>query len=613
MPLPIEDYALIGDCETAALVGRDGSIDWLCLPRFDSDACFAALLGTPDNGRWQIRPRAKAKITRRYRPGTLILETQFTTSTGSATVIDFMPVRKDHPAIFRIVRGDRGLVPMHIDLVIRFDYGRIVPWVSQGQNKTLRAIVGPHLLTFRSSIPVRGKDLRTVGDFTVKAGHYVDFHMQYSNSVDRVPPPLKPQASLRQAEKLWRKWTARCKYRGPYKEAVERSLITLKALTHHVTGGVLAAATTSLPEQPRGQRNWDYRFCWLRDATFTLLALLHAGYRKEASQWRDWLARTVAGSPEQIQPLYGLGGERRLLEWEVPWLCGYQGATPVRVGNAAADQIQLDLYGEIADVLHLARIFDPQKDGSDFRLQIILLERLEKLWRKPDSGIWEVRGPQKHFTHSKVMAWLAFDRAIRSGEKFHLRGPLKKWRSIRDQIHRQVCRRGFNRKLGAFVQSYGSKEMDASLLMMSLVGFLPPTDKRIIGTVQQIEKQLVRDGLVLRYRTQKVDDGLPPGEGVFLACSFWLADNYELMGRHEDAVVMLERLLNLRNDVGLLSEEYHLGAKRLVGNFPQAFSHVGMVNTIINVFTDRGPAHQRSHRNHNHASHGASKTGLPLT
>ncbi len=598
MPLPIGDYALIGDCETAALVGRDGSIDWLCLPRFDSDACFAALLGKPENGRWQIRPKSKAQITRMYRDGTLILETQFITRTGAATVIDFMPVRKEHPAIIRIVRGDRGTVRMSMDLVMRFEYGRLVPWVTQGPRKALHAVGGPHRLTIRSSVPLRGKDFRTVSDFTVKAGKSIYFELQYANSIDRPLPPLNPEACLREADKAWKKWTARCKYHGPHAEAVLRSLITLKALTYTPTGGILAAPTTSLPEQPGGQRNWDYRICWLRDATFTLLALIHAGYHKEATRWRDWLARSVAGSPEQIQVMYGLGGEHRLLEWEVRWLPGYKNARPVRVGNAASTQLQLDIYGELSDVLHLTRSFSRQKTETGFALLSILLERLAKIWREPDNGIWEVRGKPQHFTHSKVMSWVAFDRAIRSSEEFGLKAPLKKWRAIRKRIHNDVCRLAFNAKLNSFVQAYGSTELDASLLMLPLIGFLPASDPRIVGTVRQIEKKLMREGLVLRYRTRKVDDGLPAGEGVFLPCSFWLADNYELMGRHEEAIELLNRLLKLRNDVGLLSEEYHLGAKQLVGNFPQAFSHVGLVNTVINIYTKRGPAHHRSKRNH---------------
>jgi GH15 family glucan-1,4-alpha-glucosidase len=598
MPLAIGDYALIGDCETAALVGRDGSIDWLCLPRFDSDACFAALLGKPENGRWQIRAKSKAQTTRMYRDGTLILETQFTTRSGAATVIDFMPVRKEQPAIIRIVRGDRGTVRMSTELVIRFDYGRVVPWVTRGPRKGLLAVAGPHRLTIRSSVPLRGEDFRTVGNFTVKAGKSVYFEVQYSNSIDPLPPSLSAEACLRQADKAWSKWSARCKYRGPHAEAVQRSLITLKALTYTPTGGILAAPTTSLPEQPGGQRNWDYRFCWLRDATFTLLALIHAGYHKEARRWRDWLARSVAGSPDQIQVLYGLAGEHRLLEWEVPWLRGYKNALPVRVGNAASTQVQHDIFGELSDALHLTRSFSRERTDKDFGLLTILLEHVAKTWRDPDHGIWEVRGIPQQFTHSKVMAWVAFDRAIRSCEQFGLKGPVKKWRAFRKRIHNDVLRRGFNSRLNSFMQVYGGSEVDASLLLIALVGFLPANDPKVIGTVRQIEKKLMHEGLVLRYRTRKVDDGLPSGEGVFLPCSFWLADNYELMGRHEEAIELLGRLLELRNDVGLLAEEYHLPTKQLVGNFPQAFSHVGLVNTVINIYTKHGPAHHRSKRNH---------------
>src|ERR1700683_285841 len=602
MALAIEDYALIGDCETAALVGKDGSIDWLCLPRFDSDACFAALLGKPENGRWQIRPRGKAKVMREYQDGTLILETHFATKNGAVTIIDFMPVRKKHPGIIRIVRGDRGTVRMQMELVIRVEYGRSVPWVTHTANKTLLAKAGPHLIALRSSVPVRGENFRTVSEFTVKRGSTVRFELQHGGSFEKPPEGLNTKKELRKAQLRWRKWSARCTYHGAYADIVQRSLITLKALSYFPSGGILAAPTTSLPEQPGGQRNWDYRYCWLRDATFTLLALIHAGYHKEARQWRDWLARSVAGSPEQIQVMYGIGGERRLPEWEVPWLGGYQGASPVRVGNAASRQVQLDLYGELADVLHHARGSSLTKGHPDFQMLIVLLEHLEKIWRHPDHGIWEVRGPRLQFTHSKVMAWLAFDRAIGSSEKFRIGGPVKKWRKIRKQIYDDVMRNGFNRRLKAFVQSYRSAELDASLLMLPLVGFIPATDPRMVGTVAAIEKGLMQDGLVLRYRTQKVDDGLPAGEGVFLACSFWLADNYELMGRHQDAKRLLQRLLKLRNDVGLLAEEYHLEEKRLVGNFPQAFSHVGLVNTVINIYTNLGPAHQRSRRNHHSVS-----------
>jgi GH15 family glucan-1,4-alpha-glucosidase len=483
---------------------------------------------------------------------------------------------------------------MQMDLVMRFDYGRTVPWVVRHKNGVLVARAGPHLLALRTNVPIQGKDLRTVSEFTVSEGSTVTFELTYGSSFHPVPRGSDPDKSLRETEANWCKWISRCRYHGPLAEVVERSLITLKALTYEPTGGIVAAPTTSLPEQPGGQRNWDYRFCWLRDATFTLFALMHGGYHEEASRWRDWLVRSVAGSPDQLQVVYGVSGERLLMEWEVPWLSGHFGASPVRIGNAAVTQAQLDIFGEIADALHQARSLEKNNNFAHFDLQIALLEHLQKIWREPDRGIWEVRGPAKHFTHSKVMAWVAFDRAIRGTEEFGFKGPVDEWRAVREQIHEEVCRMGFDVQMESFVQSYGSKEVDASLLLIPLVGFLPHTDPRIVGTVRQIEKQLMRDGLVMRYETQRVDDGLPPGEGVFLACTFWLADNYKLMGRESEAEQLLHRLLQLRNDVGLLAEEYHVGGKRLVGNFPQAFSHVALVNTITNLYTERGPAHCRS-------------------
>jgi len=463
----------------------------------------------------------------------------------------------------------------------------------------LVAIAGPHLLVFRTAVPTRGEDLRTVSDFTVTEGSTASFELTYGSSFQPVPAAADLVAALQKTEKWWRDWISRCTYDGRWADVVKRSLITLKALAYEPTGGIVAAATTSLPEQPGGKRNWDYRFCWLRDATFTLLAFIHAGYYEEARRWRDWLVHSVAGSADQLQVLYGVAGERHLLEWEVPWLAGYGGASPVRVGNAASKQLQLDIFGELGDVLHhthlhRARTVEEGHTAPYFDLQCSLLQHLQRIWRETDHGIWEVRGPRKHFTHSKVMAWVAFDRAIQSSEQFGLGGPVDEWRALRQQIHDDVCRRGYDPELGSFVQSYGSKELDASLLFIPLVGFLPPSDPRVVSTVRQIEKQLVRQGFVLRYETQRVDDGLPPGEGVFLACSFWLADTYKLMGRDSDAEQLLERLLPLQNDVGLLSEEYHLEEKRLVGNFPQAFSHVSLVNTIINLYTPSGPAHQRS-------------------
>jgi GH15 family glucan-1,4-alpha-glucosidase len=591
----IEDYALIGNCETAALVARDGSIDWMCVPRFDSDACFAALLGTPDNGRWLLSPAGKARVTRRYLPGTLILETRFETDSGTATLTDFMPLGTARPKIVRVVRGVRGKVQMRAELVIRFDYGRTVPWVTR-QGGALVAVAGPHLLAVRSSIPLQGKDMRTVGEFTIKAGKTVHFEMECGNSSDRVPKRFNWRAALRKTDARWRRWTRRRKYKGPWAAALERSLITVKALTYAPTGGIVAAPTTSLPEQPKGTLNWDYRYCWVRDATFTLLALLHAGYRDEARQWRNWLTRAVAGSPDQMQVLYGVAGERMLLEWEAEWLAGYGGASPVRIGNAASFQLQLDVYGELADCLHQARGAGSvgARDPKGFDLQIALLEHLEKIWRKPDCSIWEFRGKRKHYTHSKVMAWVAFDRTIKTAEQFGLGGPARRWKKVRQKIHENVCRRGFDKRLGSFVQSYGSKKLDASLLLLPLMGFLPPTDARAQGTVRQIEKSLMRDGLVIRYNVPKTKDG-SPGEGAFLPCSFWLADNYELMGRHHDAKKLLQRLLSLCNDVGLLAEEYDYKRGRQIGNFPQAFTHVALINTVLNLHAEEGgPAHQRS-------------------
>jgi len=534
-------------------------------------------------------------VRRRYRPKTLILETEFETDTGTATLIDFMPLRKGNPEIVRMVRCDRGSVRMCMDLVIRFDYGRSVPWVTRRKDGALLALAGPHLLVFRTNVSIRGEDLKTVGEFRVTAGSTATFQLTYGSSFRPVPAASDLEKCLRETEEWWREWISRCTYHGPWAETVERSLITLKALTYEPTGGIVAAPTTSLPEQPGGKRNWDYRFCWLRDATFTLFAFMHAGYHEEASRWRDWLVRSVAGSADQLQVLYGVAGERHLMEWEVPWLPGHCGASPVRVGNAAIQQVQLDVFGELADALHHARSLESNNRLAHFDLQISLLDYLKKIWRHTDHGIWEVRGPKRHFTHSKVMAWVAFDRAVRSNEEFGLEGPVDEWRATRQEIHDEVCHRGFDAELGSFVQFFGSKEVDASLLLIPLVGFLPASDPRIAGTVRQIEKQLIRDGFVLRYETQRVEDGLPAGEGAFLACSFWLADNYKLMGRESEAEELLERLLQLQNDVGLLAEEYHTEEKRLVGNFPQAFSHVALVNTITNLYTEHGPAKRRSH------------------
>ncbi|MGH9715917.1 MAG: glycoside hydrolase family 15 protein [Candidatus Acidiferrales bacterium] len=595
MARTIEDYALIGNCETAALVARDGSMDWMCLPRFDSPACFAALLGTPENGRWLIAPTAKARTKRRYRPDTLILETEFVTSEGSVLLTDFMPLNSKTPKIIRVVKGLQGSVHMRTEVVIRFDYGLTVPWVTRQKDATV-AVAGPHLLALRTPVPMEGKDLRTVGDFTITAGKSVSFVMEYGSSSEPAPAAVSWQQCLRKTDKWWRKWTSKLKYNGRWAIELKRSLITVKALTYAPTGGIVAAPTTSLPEQPGGPLNWDYRYCWVRDATFTLLALIHAGYHEEAQRWKEWLKRAVAGSFDQLQMLYGVAGERKLLEWEADWLTGYRGAAPVRIGNAASEQVQLDVYGELADCLHQARGTQelPDHDQEGFNLQVELVKHLEKIWREPDNGIWEIRGKKQHYTHSKMMAWVAFDRTIKTAEMLKMDSRVRKWKKVRQQIHDDVCRRGFNKKLGAFVQTYGARKLDSSLLLMPLVGFLPASDPRVQGTVKQIEKQLMREGLVLRYEIPDTKGG-SAGEGAFLPCSFWLADNYELMGRHDDAKKLLQRLLGLCNDLGLLAEEYDFQKHRQLGNFPQAFTHLALINTVLNLNAEEGgPAHQRS-------------------
>ena len=592
MPSEIANYALIGDCETAALVARDGSIDWFCVPRFDSPDCFAALLGSPENGRWQRRPRARTRITRRYRRHTLILETEFETATGKVTLIDFMPVRAATPRIIRIVRGNRGSVRMQMHLVIRFDFGLTVPWVTQKED-TLFAVAGEHRLVLRSSVPVEGEGPRIASEFTVKAGQKFHFELGYGNSFGPIRSRTNTGPALKSTETLWRKWASRSSYDGPHADAVERSLITLRALVYKPTGGMVAAPTTSLPEKPGGDYNWDYRYCWLRDATFALLGFIHAGYYKEAIRSKNWLLRVAAGDPNQLQIMYGVTGERLLREWKVPWLPGYQNSRPVRIGNEASEQMQLDVYGELADTLFQARSSTRQK-VAHFDLQFALLEHLCKVWREPDHGIWEIRGAARHYTHSKVMAWVAFDRTIRDAERFKVKAPLEEWKKVRQQIHDDVCRLGFNSRLGSFVQFYGSNDVDASLLLLPLVGFLPPADPRIVTTVGIIEKHLMKGGFLLRYRTAESDKHSVAGEGAFLLCSFWLADYYSLVGRRGAAQRLLNRLMKIRNDVGLLSEEYHLEQHRLVGNFPQALSHVALVNTIINLNTAYGPAHQRA-------------------
>jgi GH15 family glucan-1,4-alpha-glucosidase len=601
----IEDYALISNCATAALVGRNGSIDWLCLPRFDSAACFAALLGGPEHGRWLIAPADTApRVERRYRDGSLILETTFDTADGTVELIDFIDLWHGASHVVRLVRGRRGRVAMRVEFILRFDYGSVVPWVERLAEGGISAVAGPERVILRTPVPLRGEDLTTVGEFDVAAGETIPFVMSYGPSHVPRPHPIDAEQALRRVEGFWQRWSSRCCPAGPWSEAVKTSLVTLKGLTYTATGGIVAAPTTSLPEQIGGTRNWDYRYCWLRDATFTLLAFMHAGFYDEARAWRDWLLRAVAGSPDQLQIMYGLGGERRLNEWEVPWLPGYDDSRPVRIGNAAVKQTQLDIYGEIFDALYHAHLHGLPTVDRSIAIANAALGHLARIWRLPDEGIWEVRGPPQHFTHSKVMAWVAFDRAVKIAERLGSKvgeSALDRSRRMRDLIHEDVCRHAFDADLGAFVQAYGSKALDASLLLLPLVGFLPANDPRIVGTVRAIERRLVIDGFVMRYDTGEVKDGLPPGEGAFLACSFWLADNYVLQGRIDEARELFERLLSLRNDVGLLAEELDPHQGRQVGNFPQAFSHVALVNTAFNLTRAQGPAAQRartSHRRH---------------
>jgi GH15 family glucan-1,4-alpha-glucosidase len=575
---------MIGDCQTAALVSRQGSIDWLCLPDFDSPACFAALLGAAENGHWSISPAEPVRaIRRRYRAGTLILETEFETESGSATLIDCMIPRNGMPELFRAVVGTRGQVAMKLELIIRFDYGSVVPWVRH-TDSGISAIAGPDMIRLRADVPLHSENMKTEAEFTAAEGQRVSFNLTWYPSHQHEPEPVNLDSAIQNAEKWWREWSDRCTYQGKWRDAVLRSLITLKALTFLPTGGIVAAPTTSLPELLGGVRNWDYRFCWVRDATLTLQALLQAGYLEEAREWREWLLRAVAGSPSELNIVYGLHGERRLTELELPWLPGYENSGPVRTGNAAYQQFQLDIFGEVANTLFQAReagLGPPEHARNEIALA--MLEFLETAWQQPDDGIWEMRGPRRHFVHSKMMAWVAVDRLTRSAEQGRFTIDLARWKKLREAIHEQVCRQGFDADLNSFVQYYGSKHLDASVLMMPLVGFLPADDPRVIGTVKAIETHLMENGFVGRYTQDPAVDGMPHGEGTFLACSFWLADNYELQGRHEDAVRMFERLLEIRNDVGLLSEEYDPVAKRQLGNFPQAFSHVGLVNTAFNL------------------------------
>ncbi len=596
--MKIEDYGFIGDTESGALVGRDGSIDWLCFPRFDSGACFAKLLGERKHGCWRIWPVDEVRAARRrYRGDTLILETEFETERGAVRLIDFMPVRETKPDVGRIVEGLRGEVRLQMELIIRFDYGKIVPWVRR-RSEGLEAVAGPDALILRTPIKTRGHNLTTVAEFTVREGERVPFVLTWYPSNENPPREVNAEHALRDTENFWTEWSGRCTYHdGEWCDAVRRSLITLKALTYRPTGGIIAAATTSLPEQLGGVRNWDYRYCWLRDATFTLYSLMQAGYTEEAQAWRDWLLRAIAGSPSQMQILYGPAGERRLPEFELPWLPGYENSAPVRIGNAASRQFQLDVYGEVMDSLHQARRAKIPAEPAAWRMQRQLVRFLEEHWNEPDEGIWEVRGPRRHFTHSKIMAWVAVDRAVCAVEKFGLdaNGDLERWRKLRDQIRDEVCQQGFNNARGAFTQFYGSEKLDAALLMLPLVGFLPAKDPRVQATIEAIESELMVDGFVLRYHPDQAADidGLPPGEGTFLPSTFWLADCLALLGRNDEAREIFERLLAIRNDLGLLAEEYDTRAKRLVGNFPQAFSHVGLVNTAHNLSREHGPAYRR--------------------
>jgi GH15 family glucan-1,4-alpha-glucosidase len=579
MSLPIENYALVGDCHTAALVGSDGSMDWLCLPRFDSGACFAALLGGPEHGRWLLTPVAPVReIRRRYRGDSLVLETEFDTDEGSVRIIDFMPLSDHRWDIVRIVEGLSGRVEVRMELRVRFDYGCIVPWVHRS-GEVLLLTAGPDTLELAASVAVEGENLHSIARFCVSAGRRESFVLNYHPSHVTGQTPIDAEGALTQTEGRWHEWSSRCSYRGQWREAVARSLITLKALIYQPTGGMIAAPTTSLPEQPGGVRNWDYRYCWLRDSTFTLNALLLAGYEDEAAAWREWLLRAVAGSPDDLQILYGVTGVRRLDEQELAWLPGYANSAPVRIGNAAATQFQLDVYGEVMDTLHLARAAGLAPEPEAWKVQVALLKFLEAHWELPDEGLWEMRGPRRHFTHSKVMAWVAFDRAIKDAEQDGLVGPITRWRQLRDAIHAEVCEKGFDSSSNSFVQSYDSNYIDASLLLIPQVGFLPADDPRVLGTIAAVERCLMVDGLVMRYATATQVDALPAGEGAFLPCSFWLADSYLLTGRRAEAQALFERLLALSNDVGLFAEEYDPRGRRMLGNFPQALTHMALVNS----------------------------------
>jgi glucoamylase len=592
----IESYAMIGDRVTCALAGLDGSIDWLCLPRFDSPACFAALLGDSGNGRWLIAPRGACRTKRSYRGTSLILETVFETDTGSVALVDFMEPDTENVTLVRLVEGRSGHVDMHTEIALRFDYGATIPWVTRlDDHAGFSAVAGPDQVVIRTPVKLQGKDMRSVGAFRVSAGQTVPFMLSHGASHLPEPHAPDPQKALAKTQAYWDEFSGRCRYEGPYKDAVDRSLVVLKALSYSATGGIVAAATTSLPEELGGGRNWDYRYCWLRDATLTLFALMGAGFTDEALQWRNWLHRSIAGSAAQIQIMYGLHGERALDEREVPWLAGYENSRPVRVGNAAAGQLQLDVFGEVMECLHQARRQGLRAAPQGWSLQRNIVEHLATIWEQPDQGMWESRGGPQQYTFSKIMCWVAFDRMIKDATHFHLSGPIDDWRKIRQRIFDRVMDEGFDRKRNAFTQIFGSSEMDATALLIPRVGFLPPDDPRIVGTVAAVEQDLFRGGFVMRYRTESNVDGLPPGEGAFLACTFWLVDAYALQGRHDEAVQHFERLIGLCNDVGLMSEEYDPAAGRLVGNFPQAFSHVALVSAAMTLWKGEKALHHARH------------------
>lgn len=595
MSVPIEDYAIIGNCQSIALVSRDASIDWMGLPRFDSEACFAALLGTQKNGRWRIAPiHGAAEIHRRYQRGTLVLETEFVTATGRVVITDCMSRREGISDVFRVVRGIAGRMTLRMELVVRFGYGSLLPWVTRLEDGRLRIVAGPDQLLLDTPVETHGENFATIAEFDINAGETIPFTLSWRLSHLPMPERIDAAATTERVSQGWRDWSARCKGDDELSDIVRRSFITLKALTHHETGGIVAAGTTSLPEALGGPRNWDYRYCWLRDSTFTLYALMTGGFTEEADAWREWLLRAVAGAPEQMQIMYGVGGERRLTEFTVDWLPGYAESKPVRIGNAAHEQIQLDVYGEVLDAFYQARRLGIPSSTAGWAMETTLIRHLAEIWQQPDEGIWEVRGGRRHFIHSKVMVWVAFDRAVRSIEEFDLPGPIEEWRKLRDRIHDDICSKGFNTELNSFTQYYGASEPDASLLLIPLVGFLPADDPRMRGTIVLIERTLLQDGFVRRYNPDRTSDGLPGTEGVFLACSFWLVDNYVLQGRIAEAQALFDRLLALRNDVGLLSEEFDPKSKHQLGNFPQAFSHVALINSAHNLMTANGPARHRA-------------------